>query len=734
MNTRSDVKTPAKPPSSRSKADTELVRSATSYPAVPTDDDPQKLLHELRVYQIELEIQNEELRRVQAELQSSLARYVDLYEFSPAGYLTLNQQGMIVEINVPGTRLLGMEHEQLLQQRFERFIAAEDCDRWRLFFDNALQQAVSPHDIELTIQRGNVNFYARLDCLRTIEQIPGDATIRIMLSDVTERKRMEHLLRQESDKNRVFLRNASDGIGILDYEGYLVEVSDSFCSMLGYTREEIIGMHVSQWEERGDAYDLMGTYRQQFEQKDRGQFETRHCRKDGSSYEAEVSSLPVELDGKLFLLTSTRDITERKALERQVAEMMREVEDLYNRAPCGYHSLDRDGVILNINDTQLEWMERSRDEVIGKKMVDFFMPESQERFWRMYAVFLNIGHIQNQEFELRAKSGNLRQVSISATAIVDAEGNFLKSRSVVYDITALKTVEWKLKLLTLEQQAMLDSDLIAIAKIRDGKIIWHNKTLEYMFGYETGELTGVEKRILYPTDRIYEVLAEVSSPVLSAQGIYRTQQEMRRKDGQTIWVALSGTLLPGAEQDSIWMLADVTLEHEYYDKIQHIAYHDFLTGLPNRLLISDRLTQMLSQADRSHHVLAVCYLDLDGFKPVNDDHGHAVGDQLLVEIARRMTQAVRPYDSVGRLGGDEFVLILSDLETAEEYRLVVQRVLNAINQPVLLDNATAVTVGASIGVALFPDDGMEADQLLRQADQAMYRAKQLGRNRICSCH
>jgi diguanylate cyclase (GGDEF)-like protein len=179
------------------------------------------------------------------------------------------------------------------------------------------------------------------------------------------------------------------------------------------------------------------------------------------------------------------------------------------------------------------------------------------------------------------------------------------------------------------------------------------------------------------------------------------------------------------------MLADITQLKKHEDEVERIAYHDILTGLPNRLLVSDRLNQALAQAERSKRMLAVCYLDLDGFKPINDQFGHETGDKVLIEIAHRMQASVRTNDSVGRLGGDEFVLLLTNLVNAEEYQVVLQRVIDAINKPLALDETTEVKVTASIGITLFPSDSSEPDILLRHADQAMYQAKQSGRNRVC---
>ena len=165
--------------------------------------------------------------------------------------------------------------------------------------------------------------------------------------------------------------------------------------------------------------------------------------------------------------------------------------------------------------------------------------------------------------------------------------------------------------------------------------------------------------------------------------------------------------------------------------LQHIAWHDALTGLPNRTLLADRLRQDMRRVRRNREFLALAYIDLDGFKAVNDTHGHEVGDRLLVEIARRMRAALRDVDTVARLGGDEFAAIFTDLAAASASEPLIERLLGAIAAPVVIDGL-GLQVSGSIGVSYFPQQGdLEAEQLLRQADHAMYAAKLSGRNRCC---
>ena len=184
----------------------------------------------------------------------------------------------------------------------------------------------------------------------------------------------------------------------------------------------------------------------------------------------------------------------------------------------------------------------------------------------------------------------------------------------------------------------------------------------------------------------------------------------------------------GGIRGIVGLAEDVTERVEHQKQLEQIAHYDTLTGVPNRALLADRLVQALARAKRERGLTAVCYVDLDGFKQINDGFGHDAGDKVLVEVTRRIKEAVREDDTVARLGGDEFVVLLVGLQAAEECVGSLQRMLEGINQPIAVRGAV-LNISASIGVALYPEDEEDADTLLRHADQAMYVAKQSGKNR-----
>lgn len=243
-----------------------------------------------------------------------------------------------------------------------------------------------------------------------------------------------------------------------------------------------------------------------------------------------------------------------------------------------------------------------------------------------------------------------------------------------------------------------------------------------------------------PQDIIGKPVAEILDAASFAQlqealSLHQRQFRSRRPgpDGDEVhWI--EADIMPDYHDDGTMagyyaILRDITDEVRSKERLDHLAHHDALTSLPNRVLLSERMNQALTRAERYWEKVAVCYLDLDSFKPVNDTWGHAMGDKVLIETARRLEACLRSGDTVARLGGDEFVILLGGVNEEEELRLAVSRILMAISSPISLGEQD-VEVSGSIGVAIYPRDGDDPDTLLRHADQAMFAAKQEGKNRF----
>ncbi len=263
-----------------------------------------------------------------------------------------------------------------------------------------------------------------------------------------------------------------------------------------------------------------------------------------------------------------------------------------------------------------------------------------------------------------------------------------------------------------------------------GTIIDVNDTFTRITGYSREEAIGNNPRMLQSGRQGPEFYAAMWKS-LAEQGHFTGEVWNRRKNGELFAeiITISAVRNPlGATTHYVALFTDITSIKENERKLERIAHYDALTGLPNRVLLSDRLQQAMARCQRKGHSLAVAFIDLDGFKAVNDLHGHEQGDDLLVALAQRLQSSLREGDTLSRMGGDEFVAVLSDLEHLHDCHPVLDRMLRAAADPVRLGDRL-FQLSASIGVTLFPADGVGPDLLIRHADQAMYQAKQAGKNR-----
>jgi diguanylate cyclase (GGDEF)-like protein/PAS domain S-box-containing protein len=264
-----------------------------------------------------------------------------------------------------------------------------------------------------------------------------------------------------------------------------------------------------------------------------------------------------------------------------------------------------------------------------------------------------------------------------------------------------------------------------------GLIIEVNDMFSNITGYSREEAVGQNPRALLHSGRHGSDFYVARAKALEEHGYWSGEVWNQRKNGEVFAEMLTISMVrdaKGAPQNFVALFTDITPMKEHQRQLEHIAHFDALTSLPNRVLLADRLQQALTQSQRRGQSVGVVYLDLDGFKAVNDMHGHGLGDELLVVLAQRMKGALRDGDTLARIGGDEFVAVLEDLVNVHDAEPVLERLLGAAAAPVELGEFS-LQVSASIGVTIYPQDGSEADLLLRHADQAMYVAKQAGKNR-----
>ena len=328
------------------------------------------------------------------------------------------------------------------------------------------------------------------------------------------------------------------------------------------------------------------------------------------------------------------------------------------------------------------------------------------------------------ETRFRQQAGRILDVEVSTVGI-DLAGQRLLYASA-RDVT-----ERNRQLAAIKQAASVfenahDGIIICDA---DKTIVDVNPAFSRVTGYSKEEAVGRRPHFL-ASGRHDAAFYRAMQEHLEAHDYWEGELWNRRKGGDLYVERLCIAAIRGGNDvvtQYIGVFSDITVVKMQHEKLELLAHHDALTGLPNRVLLSDRMEQAMASATRSGKLVAVCFLDLDGFKAINDRYGHEAGDAFLVEVARRLTAAARGEDTVARLGGDEFALLMVGFDSIGQAQRAIVRMMEAINPPImLLDRILSIT--ASMGATIFPDDSADPDTLLRHADQAMYLAKQAGKN------
>ncbi|MFH1812733.1 MAG: EAL domain-containing protein [Pseudomonadota bacterium] len=386
-----------------------------------------------------------------------------------------------------------------------------------------------------------------------------------------------------------------------------------------------------------------------------------------------------------------------------------------------------DGIITSWNNGARLIFGYSDEEVLGQPMLMLFPPEKQAEESFILDKIKAGEKVDHYETVRICKDGRRIDVSVTISPIRNTNGIIVGASKIARDITAQKFAEARLQLTSNVFTHTSEGIIITDA---EGTILEVNDAFTRITGYDRAEAIGSKPRMFASSRQGPDDYLRILE-ALSACGHWQGEIWSRRKCGETYVGYLTISAIREADarvRSYAALFADVTPLRQQQEKLEHLAHFDALTDLPNRLLLSDRLDQAVSVCKRSGGSLAVIYLDLDGFKAVNDRHGHDAGDDLLVAISVRIKAALRAADTLARMGGDEFVAVLVDLKSERDCLLLVDRILEACSGPVTLGEEV-LQVSASVGVVMYPHDDADAEQLIRHADTAMYEAKQAGKNR-----
>jgi diguanylate cyclase (GGDEF)-like protein/PAS domain S-box-containing protein len=531
------------------------------------------------------------------------------------------------------------------------------------------------------------------------------------------------------------LETMKGAVVVVDMHGSIRVVNRAACNLLGYEAHQLVGQHLrkilaEQNLTTGQLLNSMGVLEHVmvWQAADGSRLDVL----SSSSFVRDHDGAPV---GVVYVAS---DFTERKKAEQALRESEHRYRTLFDANPLPMWVYDFASLRFTaVNDAAVEHYGFTRHEFLKMTIADIRPAEDVPKL-RARVDSLEAFHGPDQ-WRHRTKDGTVIDVDIRSFEFLSAGR---RSRLVIaQDITERKRAEEELRHSEERYRELFEMARTNEARFRnlfernlagvyrttvDGRILDCNDACARIFGYDSREeLLSAEATSFYfesgERERMLQILRDQRS-------LSNSEVRMRRRDGSVVWVLENVSLLEGEGGGVLeGTLIDVTDRKYAHEQIEYQAYHDVLTGLPNRLLFRDRISIALAHARRTGRTVAVMFLDLDQFKLVNDTLGHTVGDRLLQAIGARLVSCVRGEDTVARMGGDEFTILLSDLIDRRGAATVALKILDAVRHPVTVDQHE-LFVSTSIGISVFPDDGDDAEMLLKNADRAMYHAKELGRD------
>lgn len=547
--------------------------------------------------------------------------------------------------------------------------------------------------------------------------------------DISERKAAEIKLKQSENTYRGILNSITEAVYILSKEGVFLDVNHGAELMYGYTREELIGKspefvsapHKNDLKAVSDSIQkaLCGTPQS---------FEFWGKRKNGEIFPKSVSLVNGDYFGKQIVIATARDITEPRHAKQQLIEAEQTYRGILNSAYETVCILDEQRRFLDLNQAAQQAYGYNKEECLGRTP-EFLFASGMNDLSCLTSYFQAAAQGVPQRFDFwfvnKAGKRSIREVSLSKGLYFGSAAFIVVTR----DITERNEAEAKLREAAAVMQNTHEGVMITDAS---STLLAVNPAFTRITGYSEAEVLGKNSRLLN-SGRQDKAFYRTLWRSVSTHGFWQGELWNRRKNGEIYPQLLTISTIfddQGKPIRYLGVFADITQIKESQAQLEFMAHHDPLTKLPNRSLAESRLEQELEQAHRHNQQLSVLFIDLDRFKQVNDSFGHLVGDELLCAVAKRLNERLREGDTLGRLGGDEFILIASPLQEKQDAAIIARDFINALSEPFDLSNGVEVFIGGSIGISLFPGDGETVADLTKNADAAMYLAKENGRNQF----
>jgi diguanylate cyclase (GGDEF)-like protein/PAS domain S-box-containing protein len=698
----------------------------------------EKTMHELLVHQIELEMQNEELRRLQSSLDAERARYFELFDLAPVGYITLDDHNLILEANLTAANQFGLPREKLTKLPLSRVILPEDQDIFYLTRKKLLAERAAQSCQLRLLKSDGTFFWGRLELAPVAPADEAGDFCRISIINITDKVRIREDLARREQEYRLLAENASDVVFRCNMAGLIEWITSSVTARVGWTPEQIVGRQLRDLVHPDDTDRLAAA---QAGLKDGIGFEIElriRVRTDGYHWFSVAMRPALDDTGNVtHLVGGWQDIQNmvqaRAALELERARLRATLDSLLDPHVMLEAVRNDKGKIIDFlftsaNDAACRYNKLDREHLVGRRLLELLPAHTSSGLLDMYRDALESGHplVLNDFVYPHEIHATDRRFDIRAIRVGDALSFTWR------DVTDRYLMARQLAASEEHYRLLTTNSYDTTIRIDDaGKITWVSPSIKTLLGWDPKEWIGRPVTDFVTPDSLSSLRSNLER-VAHGEPVVARYRALA-KDGSAHWAESRAKPYLNAKDRRDGVVAafhlidgQVAMEQE----LERRARTDELTNLLNRKEVFERIEAYAGRHPRTGQAIAVLFCDMDKFKAINDARGHAAGDEVLRVMADRVRACLRNTDDLGaRVGGDELLVVLHGVQDLESAVAVAEKLRLSAARPVPVPDGAAVETTMSIGVTLaLPGEKTEA--LVARADEAMYRAKQTGRNQV----
>jgi diguanylate cyclase (GGDEF)-like protein/PAS domain S-box-containing protein len=651
----------------------------------------------------------------------------------PEPVVYLDSDRRYVFVNEAFLRLYGLARDQVIGKRPDEVLGIE------------ASQALAPGR-ERVITEGEAVTYERavLDAngrtrwirARCVPDLNFDGTVKgeyVVGHDITDLKIAQDALAARESQLRAIMDGVPAPVAYIDREEHCHYVNRTFLQYFGLTAAQVAELRLRDVVGHGIYQSAQAMLNRALEGESTA-FDRLVPGANGVRRWMTIRVVPDagpsgEVHGAFVLMN---DIHGLKQAQEALRASEAELRLIMDNVPARVSYIDRDYRYRFLNRHNEEWLGENRKELAGRKVHEV---AGEQRFMQLQPMLDRVleGETVSTELMLPQPNGELKWEGIHYAPNRDSEGNVIGIYAVHTDVHEQKRNEDALRRANWMLSSHISNTPLAVLEWDpDLRLIRWSPQAENIFGWSAEEILGKQltDNPMIHGDDVEAILGLVTKLMTGLEPRATNLTRNYRKNGDVIWCEWYHSALLGDDNQVVSILSfvqDVSSRIQAEERLQYMATRDALTGLPNRLLLHERLTQAIAQARRGGRRVGVLFIDLDRFKNVNDTLGHRIGDELLKHVTQALSAALRETDLLARLGGDEFMVIVEDFDDPQVLGRIAQKLLDAIAQPFQIEDHD-IYVTSSIGIAVYPDDSDDPEELLKHADVAMYRSKDLGRN------